>query len=269
MHREKMSVAATTYGRMGGFGRRDIDGLVAEPYALEFAFLPHQRTVLEHPGGRIEDMPILPHSGGAVGCDPVRFMETDGPSEFVEIRPASWLRQEVVADMRAEATKDHERLWNRKDPALCALAMRIRAHAFGGTPLSCEELEDRLRNALARSLEAVGAPLRPKTERGLDMRRVERVVAYIHAHLADDLRLGTLADVAATSRYHFARMFERTAGMPPHAFITALRMDRAAAILQSGGSVAHAARQSGYAPGHSFRSAFNAQFGRSPARYAQ
>ncbi len=94
-------------------------------------------------------------------------------------------------------------------------------------------------------------------------------MSYIHAHLAQDLSLNTLADIAATSRFHFARMFELTAGMPPHAFITALRMDRAAAILRSGGSVAQAARAVGYASGHSFRLAFRAQLGRTPRDYRQ
>lgn len=41
IHRESRHVAAITYGRMGGPGRREIGRLVAEPYALEFAFLPH------------------------------------------------------------------------------------------------------------------------------------------------------------------------------------------------------------------------------------
>lgn len=266
-HRESSYAAATIYGRMGGPGPRETGGMVAEPHALEFAFLPHARTKLEHPGGHIEETPILPFSGGVVGCDPVRFLSTEGPSEIVEIRPADWLRREVVADMRMEGAADHERLWNRQDPALSALAMRVRAHAFGGAPLSSEELEAGLRNAIARSLEAVGARRRPKAERGLDARRTERVVAYIHAHLAEDLSLGTLADIAAVSRFHFARMFELTAGMAPHAFITAVRMDHAAAILRSGGSVAKAARAFGYMPGHSFRSAFVAQFGRTPASY--
>ena len=135
LHRESSYAAATIYGRMGGPGPREIGGLVAEPYALEFAFLPHARTTPEHPGGRTEETPILPFSGGAVGCDRVRFLSTDGPSEFVEIRPADWLRREVVTDMRAEGAADHERLWNRQDPALSGLAMRVRAHALGGARL--------------------------------------------------------------------------------------------------------------------------------------
>lgn len=149
---------------------------------------------------------ILPYSGGAVGSDPLRFLATDGPSEIVEIRPAHWLHREVIADMHADGAGDHERLWNRQDPALSALAIRARAHALGGAPLSSEELEGRLRNAIARSLEAVGEPLRPKTERGLHEQRTARVVAYIHAHLPEDLSLGTLADIAAANRFHFARM---------------------------------------------------------------
>ncbi|MEM0945840.1 MAG: AraC family transcriptional regulator [Pseudomonadota bacterium] len=269
MFRDDFSVAAVTYGRMGGSGRREIGDLVAEPFALDFAFLEHERTVVEHRGGGIEELPILRHTGGAVGCDTVRFLETDGPSEFVEVRPAGWIRREVVSDMRAEAFQDHERLWNRCDPSLSALAMRVRAHALGGMSLSHEELEERLRNAIARSLEAAGARPRPKKELGLDHRRVKRVAAYIDANLDKDLRLSVLADVAAVSRFHFARMFLRTSGMPVHAFVTSLRMDRAASALRAGASVVQAANRVGYASGHSFRSAFYAQFGSHPSEYAE
>ena len=214
-------------------------------------------------------MPILALTGGAVGAEPVRFLETDGASEFVEVRPAPWLREAVIEDLRAAALAEHERVWNQPDPALFVLAVRVRADALGGRPLDALELEQLTRNALARSLEALGARPRPKAVRGLDARRLDRVTAFVDAHLDGDLRLTTLADVAAVSRHHFARMFLLAAGLTPHAFVAARRVERAAEAIRAGTSVAQAAACVGYAPGHRFRAAFAAQFARSPSRYAQ
>ena len=200
------SPAGATYGRTDRGERRSIDESTSAPFALDSAFRPHMRTVVER-SGRIEETPIRALTGGAVGTEPVRFLETDGPSEFVEVRPASWLREEVVEDLGAAALAKHERVWNRPDPALFVLAVRVRADALGGPPLEVLELEHLTRNALARSLEALGARPRPKAVRGLDAQRLDRVTDFVDAHLDGDLRLAALADVAAVSRHHFARMF--------------------------------------------------------------
>lgn len=268
IYRHAWSAGGATYGRTDRVGRRSMDGLTSAPLALDFAFRPHARTVVER-CGRVEERPIRALTGGAVGVEPVQFLETDGPSEFVEVRPAPWLRHEVVEDLRAADVAEHERVWNRADPALFALAVRVRADALGGPRLDGLELEHLIRNALARSLEAVGARLRPKAVRGLDARRLDRVTEFVDAHLDADLRLSKLADVAAVSRHHFARMFLRATGLTPHAFVAARRMERAAEAIRGGRSVAEAARGVGYTPDHRFRAAFTAQFARAPGRYAQ
>lgn len=268
IYRKSWSPAGTTYGRTDRIGRRSIEGLTSAPFALDFAFRPHARTVVERQG-QIEERPIKALTGGAVGAEPVKFLETDGASEFVEMRPAPWLREEVVEDLRAAAQAEHERVWNRPDPALFALAVRVRADARGGQPLDDLELEQLTRNALARSLEALGARPRPKAMRGLDAQRLERVTDFVDAYLDGDLRLSVLADVAAVSRHHFARMFLLAAGLTPHAFVAARRMERAAEAIRAGASVVEAAACVGYAPGHRFRAAFAMQFGRAPSRYAQ
>ncbi|GFE63818.1 hypothetical protein KIN_08920 [Litoreibacter roseus] len=238
------------------------------PFALDFAFRPHERTVVER-NGQIEERPIEALTGGAVGTEPVQFLETDGSSEFVEVRPAPDLRAEVIEDLCADALAEHGRVWNRADPALFALALRVRADALGGHPLDNLELEYLTRNALARSLEALGAQPRPKALRGIDARRLDRVTEFVDAHLDRDLRLAALADVAAVSRHHFARMFTLAVGLTPHAFVTARRMERAAEALRAGTSIEQAATLVGYASSHTFRATFTAQFARSPSRYAQ
>jgi len=56
----------------------------------------------------------------------------------------------------------------------------------------------------------------------------------MHANLADDVSLTALADQAHISPFHFARLFRRTVGLPPHQFVVRLRVHRAISLLQRG-----------------------------------
>lgn len=266
LHREDRPAAGFTYGRTARVGRTPMDGMASAPHAIDFAFLAHERTVVEHPGGRIEDRRIPPGTGSAVGADAVRFLETDGPSEFVELRPAPWLRAEVLADLRCAGLADHEAEGGIADPALLVAATRVRAHASGGTPITSLEVEQLTRNVLSRVFERLGAGPRPKARRGLAARRLARVTGYIEANLACDLRLTALADEAAVSRFHFNRMFRIATGATPHAFVTMRRMERAMDLLRAGHPVGPAARSVGYGAGHSFRRAFRLHHGIDPGR---
>jgi AraC family transcriptional regulator len=61
--------------------------------------------------------------------------------------------------------------------------------------------------------------------------RLKRVTEYITAHLDQDLTLARLGAVAYMSPYHFARLFQRSTGLPPHRFVVRARIDHAAALL--------------------------------------
>lgn len=98
--------------------------------------------------------------------------------------------------------------------------------------------------------------------------RIMRVIAYIEAHLAEDLSLDTLADVAALSRFHFHRVFRGLAGETVSARVRRLRLHRAAArLLSSDTPVAQIARDVGYDNLSSFTRAFTAAYGHPPAEF--
>ena len=63
---------------------------------------------------------------------------------------------------------------------------------------------------------------------------LRRVTDHIEAHLHRPLTLTELAMVAGMSRYHFARRFKASTGVPPHRFITQRRIERAKALLREG-----------------------------------
>lgn len=62
-------------------------------------------------------------------------------------------------------------------------------------------------------------------------RRWQAVLAYIDAHPGGDLRLATLARLAACSPAHFHRRFSAWLGLPVHAYIQSSRLQRAALLL--------------------------------------
>src|SRR5260370_612020 len=62
-------------------------------------------------------------------------------------------------------------------------------------------------------------------------RRLRRVPEYIQQTLQKELRLAELAALVSMSSYHFARLFKRSAGVPPHRFVARQRIAGASAFL--------------------------------------
>ena len=65
----------------------------------------------------------------------------------------------------------------------------------------------------------------------LSPHRRRRVIAFMEAHLHEDLGLDDLAAVAGMSIRHFARAFRRDLGVTPHRWLMRLRLERAEALL--------------------------------------
>src|SRR5262249_10336694 len=79
-------------------------------------------------------------------------------------------------------------------------------------------------------------PIRPPIQSGhrLDDGRLRRVLAYIEEHLADDITVADLANVACLSIFHFTRAFAATMGAPPHRYVSQRRLESAKAMIAAG-----------------------------------
>lgn len=74
-----------------------------------------------------------------------------------------------------------------------------------------------------------------------------RVVrAYLDEHVADDVSLRQLADLADLSPYYVCSLFRREVGVPPHAYQVQLRVRRARELLARGVSTALTASETGF-----------------------
>jgi AraC-like DNA-binding protein len=82
---------------------------------------------------------------------------------------------------------------------------------------------------------------------------------------APDLR--ALARLAGVAPHHFLRVFRKTFGETPHAYLTRLRIDRAKASLRAGGSVTETCFEVGFSSLGSFSTLFLRHVGVSPSEY--
>lgn len=90
------------------------------------------------------------------------------------------------------------------------------------------ELTARVVDAYSADAQRVGAS---ENRHRLDARRLRRVLDYMTAHLDDDVGLEDLAEAACFSTFHFTRVFSNTMGMPPHRYLSRMRLERAKTLL--------------------------------------
>ncbi|AHG92957.1 Helix-turn-helix, AraC domain-containing protein (plasmid) [Gemmatirosa kalamazoonensis] len=97
------------------------------------------------------------------------------------------------------------------------------------------------------------------------MRRIARTAERVEAEFARPLALRDLAGTAGMSPYHFARVFRRLTGLPPHRYVMAVRLREAVRRLDAGMSVTATCYAVGFASLSHFVTTFRRRFGVSPS----
>lgn len=177
------------------------------------------------------------HTGGAV--------EASGWT-YRMFYPAADLLQQVAASLADRP--QHVPLFREPvvhDPALAQTLSRL--HVTMETEPDALTRSSRLVLALSALVERHART--PRESPGLSraanpaMRQIED---YLHAHLAEPVALTDLAALAGVSTYRVVRQFQQATGMPPHAYLTQLRVRRARELLAASLPVAAAAVASGF-----------------------
>jgi AraC family transcriptional regulator len=102
----------------------------------------------------------------------------------------------------------------------------------------------------------------------LPRKKLRAVVEYIEEHLDADLTLGEIAAVAHLSSYHFARQFKAAAGLPPHQYVIARRVERAQQLLHDGAlSLAEVAVSAGFFDQSQLTQSFKRLVGVTPGQF--
>jgi AraC family transcriptional regulator len=119
---------------------------------------------------------------------------------------------------------------------------------------------------LAKNYGSGATPTHPYV--GLPPRKLHQVQAFIREHLADPIRVEQLAAAVHLSPYHFARMFKKATGQPPHTYITMQRMEHAKELLRDSDlPLVEVAASVGFQTQAHFTGVFHRYTGRTPRVY--
>jgi transcriptional regulator of acetoin/glycerol metabolism/AraC-like DNA-binding protein len=103
---------------------------------------------------------------------------------------------------------------------------------------------------------------------GLSGGAMRRVRDYIEAHLGETIDLPTLAGLAGSSVFHFARQFKQTTGLTPHSYLLTRRIEHARELLATTEhSIAEIAVMTGFADQSHFSRSFRRLAGMSPREF--
>jgi AraC-like DNA-binding protein len=182
-----------------------------------------------------------------------RDLAHEGPITFtVLVLPTSDIMRvrdggKVVAAPQLEAGDARAAPFHRLHDAVCAGADRLA-----------------LEVALA---EAVAAFARLRSAHSTHTRPVRRAMQYLRERLADAITLDDLAAHAALDKFHLCRAFRAQIGMPPHAYLTHLRIQRAKELLAEGVRASELAPRVGLYDQSQLTRHFRRIVGTTPARY--
>lgn len=90
---------------------------------------------------------------------------------------------------------------------------------------------------------------------------------YLDTHFRQNVTLEDLAALAPLSRFHLVRVFHVAIGLPPHAYLTRLRLLHAQSALRAGSTISAAAADSGFTDQSHLTRCFKRGFGATPGQY--
>jgi AraC-like DNA-binding protein len=96
---------------------------------------------------------------------------------------------------------------------------------------------------------------------------IKKIQDYIKTHYAQPISLDDLAALVDLTPCYMLRLFHKTIGMPPHAYLTLIRTRKAKRLLANGVSIANAATLTGFTDQSHLTKRFKRVFGITPGQY--
>ncbi len=205
---------------------------------------------------RRQHVPLKRLQGWVLPAGAEGLCEYDAPLDVTIVSLPEVLLRDVGPELDPTATRP---VVGELDPLLTQLVLQAEDFGRGGT-LYAETMAHALAAQMTRFLQ----PAEPSVTAIEDL-RLRRVVEYVRAHLADDLSLAVMAEVAVVSPSHFARAFKRAMGVSPLQFVISERLETSLVLLRTTRlSVAQIAYRVGYNDVARFGQHFKRRFRRTP-----
>ena len=185
--------------------------------------------------------------------DVVRDLSRDGPATY-----------QIVALPRhtVEGESGKLTIYSHLAPGDSRGAAYQRLHS--AVTVGAERLE--LEVAVTEAISAFAAICSAKCEY---TRAVRRAIELLRERLDDEVTLDALADHAATDKFHLCRAFRTQVGLPPHAYLTRLRIMRAKELLAAGVRPSEVAPRVGLYDQSQLNRHFRRIVGTTPGAYAR
>jgi AraC family transcriptional regulator len=156
------------------------------------------------------------------------------------------------------------------DVRLAALVKAVNAERIAGFPsgqLFLDSIEQAIAATLVDAFAGQSRSMRP-LRGGLSPARLRMITELVRAKLEDELTLVEMAQSVDLSSAHFARMFRKSTGEPPHQFVLRNRIERAKEMLRSPEArVLDVAVACGFKTQQHFARIFRQMCGASPTQY--
>lgn len=154
-----------------------------------------------------------------------------------------------------------------QDPQLAGLFSSVH-RLLGDSPGNALERQTAWREAILLLFQR-HAKVRTAADAGREPVAVARAKELLSAHLAQPPSLEQLAATVNLSPFHFARVFRRATGLPPHAWVKQRRIEQARALLKSGCAPVSVAMQLGFSDQSHLTRQFKQAYGVGPGEYRQ
>lgn len=154
-----------------------------------------------------------------------------------------------------------------QDPMLSTALQGL--HAAVETEGSVLGRQSGLLAVMAELYRRYGSPQPLASSLGNERSRTKRVAEFLREHYAEPVSLRSLAVLAEMSPFHLVRSFKKELGLPPHVYLTQLRLQEAKRLLARGHSLAETAAAVGFYDQSALSRHFKKIYGVTPGQYAK
>ncbi len=128
-------------------------------------------------------------------------------------------------------------------------------------------VRSRLYLAFGKLFERHGSPFFRPEKPTYEQVLTDRIIAYMRENYALDISLDELASSFNLTPFQMIRCFNRTVGLPPHTYLTQIRLRAACRLLKQGQSFADSALAVGFYDQSAFNKHFKRAYGITPRQF--
>jgi AraC-like DNA-binding protein len=271
----------TAIGETATYWRaRDLGDLeLLRAHYITFSYAPHAHEgyaigVIEEGAERFE----YRHSSYVVPAGAIALINPGEPHTGAAATPDGWRYRMLYPEVGLLQRAASELSGRRRDvpffaepvmsdPALAKKLLGL--HAMIETSTDPLERESQMLGVFAMLVERHADTLHLAATIKAEPISVRRVRTYLEEHASEPITLAELAALSSTSAYHLLRTFHAATGLPPHAYLTQIRIGRAKHLLAQGYTPTEVATLVGFYDQSHLTRHFKRTVGVPPAQYAR